>query len=96
MYDTTRPFSLDWKYCSDTTNPATAIAENADKRPADPMLTTDCRVGSAGSVMTTAGTAGKDRSSLGVVGRQLKARETCNSLSNALKRLGNPFQTVLL
>jgi hypothetical protein len=31
-------------YCSDTTNPATAVAENADKRPADSVLTDDCRV----------------------------------------------------
>ena len=31
-------------YCTDTTNPATAIAENDDKRPADLVMTDDCRV----------------------------------------------------
>ena len=31
-------------YCTDTTNPATAIAEDDDKRPADLVMTDDCRV----------------------------------------------------
>ena len=34
---------LDCRYCTDTTNPATAIAENDDKRPADLVMTDDCR-----------------------------------------------------
>ena len=31
-------------YCTGTTNPAMAIAENDDKHPADLVMTDDCRV----------------------------------------------------
>ena len=31
-------------YRTDTTNPAMEIAESGDKRPADPVVTGDCRV----------------------------------------------------
>ena len=33
------------EYCTDTTNPATGIAENDDRRPAVLVMTDDCRVG---------------------------------------------------